>query len=158
VLKHRVGLGAESEQVQNILLEGREGREVTQGGLGQVHQCEGDLLEGAQQAFGGGLGCGPRGAAGVQASQRALLGGQALPHRVLRRREHPQRDAQETDQAGDMLVARQIKRRERERTALEAAEGEASELRTQPVGQGNPVREVMIPIANQDSETGYRDD
>ncbi len=36
--------------------------------------------------------------------------------------------------------------------------GEASELRTQPVGQENPAREVTISIANQNPETRYRDD
>ena len=73
---------------------------MTQGGLGQVHHGQGDLLEGAQQACGGGLGGGAGGVAGVQTRQWTLLLAQALPHRVLNRREHAQREAQETDQAG----------------------------------------------------------
>lgn len=62
MLDKRIDIGGESEQGEDVVLEGRKGREMAQGDLGRAHHGQGDLLEGRQQEFGGGVpgGAGPR--------------------------------------------------------------------------------------------------
>ncbi len=62
MLDKRIDSGRESEQGEDVVLRGREGGEMTQGDLGRTHDGQGDLREGGQQEFGGGVpgGAGPR--------------------------------------------------------------------------------------------------
>jgi len=62
--EHMVEIGWEPQQGKDLPLQGCEWGKMPQGGLGGVQHGQGDLLEGAQQAFGsgpcGGAGGSPR--------------------------------------------------------------------------------------------------
>ncbi len=78
-----VEIGWQSQQGKDLLLQGCAWGKMPRDGLGRVQHSQGDLLEGAQQAFGGGPCGGAGGLACVETGQRALLLGQAPPHSVF---------------------------------------------------------------------------
>ena len=124
----RIDSRSESEQGEDVVLGGREGGEMAQGDLGRAHDGKGDLLEGGQQEFGGGVPGGAGGIARIEAGQRALLLGQAHAGGIVERGEDAQGDGQEADQAGDMVVTLQVEGREREGAAFEAAEAALDQI------------------------------
>ena len=99
----------ESQQGQDLRLQGRERGEMALGLLRRDQHRQGDLPEGFQQPLRGGLGRHPLGIAPIESRERALLLGQALPHRILDQGEDPQGEGEQAELRPGLGFAKKVR-------------------------------------------------
>src|SRR5262245_52067002 len=111
----------EIEEYENPFLHTREGRQMTPLPAAFPDDRQRQALKRLQQAFCRGVRGRPLRVADIQPLQRCLGPGQALAHLKLEQGQDPQPNGQQADQAGGVVIAFQIHRRQRQGPTFQTA-------------------------------------
>jgi hypothetical protein len=129
-----VDVGREGQQRQNPLLQGVERRKVVRGLVGSPNRGQSDLLEGFQETLCRRPPC-PRLGLPRHEAVSGTSSTARLRRATLQKGQHPQRDGQQADQAGDPVVLLQMHRRQGQRPTLQASY--------------TPVNGVLLPVCQR---------
>jgi hypothetical protein len=118
----RIDVQRKGEQGKNALLHRGEWRQMPPRVSALMDDGQRHLLKRGQEAFGRRLGRGPRGLPRVDPGQDAPVSDQPTADHELQQRQDPQAHGEQSDQAGDMILALHIHGGQRQRLPLQPPE------------------------------------